>query len=71
MNFDHLKQKLIFEKKTNPKIDDDDEQEEEQEDDTIDHIKRLRYEIHMYNRLVAAKEKQEAKNEQNPINFLF
>jgi len=70
MNYDHLKQKIISEKKTNPKIDED-EDEQEHEDETIDHLKRLRYEIHMYNRLVAAKEKQEAKNEQKQMHFMY
>ena len=71
-NFDDLKQKILSDKKTHPKIDEEEEEEEEEEerdeeDITIDHIKRLRYEIQMYNRIVAAKE----KNEQKQIDLLF
>jgi hypothetical protein len=68
INFDQLKQKIVSEKKTNPKID---EEKEDKQDMTIDHLKRLRYEVQMYNRIVAAKQHQEEKNEQKQIDFLF
>lgn len=41
-----------------PESQTDEEEGEEEEEDPVDHVKRLRYEIKMYNRLVLAKEKQ-------------
>jgi hypothetical protein len=69
INYDHLKQKIVYDKKPNPKIDEEEEEQDTQDD--TDHIKRLRYEIQMYNRIVAAKQKQEEKTEQNQFDFLF
>jgi len=62
INFDQLKQTIISEKKTSPKIDEQ-KDEEDKQDTTIDHLKRLRYEVQMYKRIVAAKQKQEENNE--------
>ena len=70
INFDQLKQKIVSGKKTSPKITEDKEEEKE-EDTTNDHLKRLRYEVQMYNRIVAAKQQQEQKNEQYKIDFSF
>lgn len=75
LNFDQLKQKILSDKNKYSKKKDDEQvnQEEEEDDDeveeetTIDHIKRLRYEIQMYNRIVAAKEKEEEKLNKNKI----
>lgn len=49
-----------LQKKLSPdsQIDDNEEEEEDGEENPVDHIKRLRYEMQMYNRLVIAKEKQ-------------
>ncbi|CAF3445168.1 unnamed protein product [Rotaria sp. Silwood1] len=57
-SFDQLKQKIVSEKKTTSKIDKEKqiETDEDKHDMTSDHLKRLRYEIQMYNRLVAAKQ---------------
>jgi hypothetical protein len=62
MNFNQLKQKILSEKKISSKLDEENEQ---------DHLKRLRYEVHMYNRIVAAKEQQEKQNQQKQIEFFF
>ena len=58
-NFDGLKQKIAVEKKTNPKL--IEENDEDQQEKTSEHLKRLRYEVQMYNRLVAAKENEEER----------
>ena len=52
-NLNELQQKLSPESQL-----DEEEEEEDGEENPVDHIKRLRYEIEMYNRLVVAKEKQ-------------
>ncbi|CAF3529212.1 unnamed protein product [Rotaria socialis] len=69
INFKQLQQKIVSEKKINEEkkveIDDDDQ------DMTIDHLKRLQYEIQMYNRLVAAKQEKEEKELQKQIGFLL
>ncbi|CAF0851391.1 unnamed protein product [Adineta steineri] len=67
INFDELKQKIESEKKTTPKIDEEVQEEEDKHDTTLEHIKRLRDEVHMYNRLVNAKQQEEQKK----VNFLF
>jgi hypothetical protein len=75
MNLNHLKQQIVSDKKASPKVDEEEEEEEEEEEQqqedkqevTSNHIKRLRYEIQMYNRIVAAKQKQEQKQ----IDYLF
>ncbi|CAF0980826.1 unnamed protein product [Adineta steineri] len=67
INFDELKQKIESEKKTTPKIDEEVQEEENKHDTTLEHIKRLRDEVHMYNRLVNAKQQEEQKK----VNFLF
>lgn len=56
-----LKQKMSSETKP------DEEQEQDEEILTMDHLKRLRNEIQMYNRLVAAKD----KSEQNELDSFF
>ena len=87
MNFDQAKQKSSSKKKTTSKFDakkaviDDDEDEDENDDDdddddqeeaTTDHIKRLRHEVQMYNRLVAAKQQQqEEKLRRKQLDFFL
>ncbi|UJR30178.1 hypothetical protein I4U23_017718 [Adineta vaga] len=57
LNYDQLKQKLMSEnKRDEEKIEHEDKQES-----TMEHLKRLRYEVNMYNRLIAAKQQQEYK----------
>ena len=68
-NFDGLKQKILSDKKKYSKENHDDEHESEEET-TVDHIKRLRYEIQMYNRIVAAKEKEQDKHQQKQNYYL-
>ena len=70
LNIDQLKQEIHSEKKTSPKIQIEDSADEQQR--RLEHLKRLRYEIEMYNRLTAAKEKQEEKQiQRKQIDFLF
>ncbi|CAF2981015.1 unnamed protein product [Rotaria sp. Silwood2] len=71
INFDQLKQKIVSEKKTNPKIDKEKqiETDEDKHNMTSDHLKRLRYEVQMYNRLVDAKQQQEQKMIQKRLDF--
>lgn len=72
-NFDQLKQKIASDKKTNPKINEEKQVEivEVKQDTIADHLKRLRHEIDMYNRLVAAKQQQEQKNIRKNIELLL
>ena len=43
---------------------------EKQENDEIDHLKRLRYEVQMYNRILADKrQEQEKKQNQKAANW--
>jgi hypothetical protein len=56
MNFEALKQKMVSEKKFKPK-----------EDMEIDHLKRLRHEVHVYNQFIAAKRKEE---DEKQIDYL-
>lgn len=70
INYDDLKQKILSDQKTKTKIDEEQEEVDDDDNEPVDHIKRLRYEIQMYNRIVAAKEKQE-KNQEKQIDFLF
>ena len=60
-NLHDLKKKILSQPKT------EDEEEQNEEELTMDHLKRLRYEMQMYNRLVAAKD----KSEQNPRDSFF
>ncbi|CAF1303701.1 unnamed protein product [Adineta ricciae] len=53
VTYDQLKQKIVEEKKQ-------DEHEDKQES-TMEHLKRLRHEVNMYNRLVAAKQQHEQR----------
>ena len=61
INFDQLKQKIVSEKKI------DQETKEDKQDMTTDHLKRLPYEVQMYNRILAAKQQQEHEQ----LDFIF
>jgi hypothetical protein len=56
LSYDQLKQTIALEKKR-----DEEKEEEDKQQATMEHLKRLRYEVDMYNRLVAAKQQQEHK----------
>ena len=83
MNFDQVKQKSSSKKKTTSKFDarkaeidehedDDDDDDDDKEEATTDHIKRLRHEVQMYNRLVTAKQhQQEEKLRRKQLEFFL
>ncbi|CAF1493056.1 unnamed protein product [Rotaria magnacalcarata] len=73
INFNQLQQKIVSQKTINLKINEEKKVEidDDEQDMTIDHLKRLQYEIQMYNRLVAAKQEQEEKRLQNQIGFFL
>lgn len=73
INLDHLKQKNTPDKKTSPKIGREPEVITNDDESVLtnDHLKRLRYEVEMYNRIVAAKQHKEEKNLRKALDFWF
>jgi hypothetical protein len=81
MNSDQVKQRSPSKKKTTSKFDakkaqiddeEEDDDDKEEEEATTDHIKRLRHEVQMYNRLVTAKQQQqEEKLRRKQLEFFL